>query len=89
MSSPVKLASPYPTIEDAADVYGISSTRLQRLKNMVQRLLPQSKSKIETVVVSSSANERSSATSKSAASRSRAKKSSQHAHSKKRVAKSK
>src|SRR5208337_1420123 len=38
MSSPVKLVAPYPTMDEVAEVYGISPARLKRLKKMVQSL---------------------------------------------------
>ena len=49
MSSPVKLVSPYPTMEDAAEVYGISSSRLRRLRKMVQTLLAGRRGKAKPV----------------------------------------
>jgi hypothetical protein len=83
MSSPVKLATPYPTIEEAAQVYGISSNRLERLKKMVQSLLQRSPNKPASVP---SAASRSARKTKGSGTQLRVKKSSQHAHTKKRTA---
>jgi hypothetical protein len=40
MSSPVKLVGPYPTMDEVAEVYGISAARLKRLKSLVRSLAP-------------------------------------------------
>jgi hypothetical protein len=40
MSSPVKLVAPYPTMDEVAEVYGISPTRLKQLKSVVRSLAP-------------------------------------------------
>ena len=40
MSSPVKLAGPYPTMDEVAAVYGISPARLKQLKSIVRSLAP-------------------------------------------------
>ncbi|MGB8885821.1 MAG: hypothetical protein WCC87_03810 [Candidatus Korobacteraceae bacterium] len=81
MSSPVKLATPYPTIEEAAEVYGISANRLDRLKNMVQDLSSPGKSAPSSTPVAGSAARKT----KGAKARSRVNKSSPHAHTKKRT----
>ena len=39
MSSPVKLGTPYPTMDEVAKVYGISPTRLEELKRLVDGLM--------------------------------------------------
>jgi hypothetical protein len=80
MATPVKLATPYPTIEDAAEVYGISPSRLQRLKKMVQALLARNHSKARPVAHLSRKTS-------GQATRSRVSQNSYHAQTKKRTAK--
>jgi hypothetical protein len=84
MSSPVKLATPYPTMEEAAEVYGISSSRLERLKKMVAGLLPQRRNK--AAAPPSTPVRISARKAKTTKVRSRANESSQHAHTKNRAA---
>ena len=45
MSAPVKLVTPYPTMDEVAEVYGISPTRLERLKSMVSSLVSRGRKK--------------------------------------------
>jgi hypothetical protein len=78
MSSPVKLATPYPTIEDAAEMYGISPSRLGRVKKLVEGLVQHNGS------ASSPTN-----ASRKARKSSRAKKSPHHVHVEERTGKSK
>jgi hypothetical protein len=75
MSSPVKLVTPYPTMDEVAELYGISPTRLKRLKSMVSSLVSQGR--------------RKPVAGRSAAVRSRASKNSHHAHATERAAKRK
>jgi len=82
MATPVKLASPYPTIEDAAEVYGISPSRLQRLKKMVQALLARGQSNARPI-------DRLSRKTSGRATRPRASQNSPHAQTRKRTAKAK
>jgi hypothetical protein len=82
MATPVKIATPYPTIEDAAEVYGISPSRLQRLKKMVQALLATGQSKARPI-------EHLSRKTSGRATRSRAGQNSHHAQTRKRTAKAK
>lgn len=41
MSSPVKLVAPYPTMDEVAEVYGITPARLKQLKSIVRSVAPQ------------------------------------------------
>jgi len=83
MSSPVKLASPYPTMEEAAEVYGISSSRLERLRKMVAGLLSQRQKETASLP---SARISARKTTRITPTRSRAKKGSKYAHTKPRAA---
>lgn len=45
MSTPVKLVTPYPTMDEVAEVYGISPARLEQLKSMVRGLVSRGRKK--------------------------------------------
>ena len=81
MSSPVKLASPYPTMEEAAEVYGISSSRLERLRKMVASLLSQRRKETASLPSARISARKTTTT----AVPSRTKKNSQYAHTKPRA----
>lgn len=71
MSTPVKLVTPYPTMDEVAEVYGIPRSRLEQLKSMVRNLMSRGRKKTGT--------------GRNATVRSRASKNSHHAHSTKRA----
>ena len=73
MSAPVKLVTPYPTMDDVAEVYGISAARLKQLKSMVDGLVSRGRKKAVAVRNAEMM-------------RLRASKNSRHAHTAKRAA---
>jgi hypothetical protein len=82
MSSPVKLTTPYPTMEDAADLYGIPPARLARLKKMVDEVMRR-RSRSDTAKLGADKSEKASNSSTVG----RMRKNPEHAQSKKRASK--
>ena len=84
MSTPVKLVTPYPTMDEVAELYGISPTRLKQLKRIVQDVVSTGRSK--------AAGQSGSAARKAtrgASAPSRMSKNSRHAQTKKRATRQK
>ncbi len=82
MSSPVKLVAPYPTMDEVAELYGISPTRLKQLKRMVQDLTSRGRNKTTAVRSRVSARNASRISYRGATAKSRTTKSSHNGHKK-------
>ena len=88
MSAPVKLVSPYPTMDEVAELYGISPTRLKQLKRIVQDVVLPGRSKVagQSTGLSRSAAGK---TTRGASTPSRVSKNSRHAQTRKRATRQK
>ena len=88
MSTPVKLVTPYPTMDEVAELYGISPTRLKQLKRIVQDVVSTGRSKAAGQSAGLSGSAARKAT-RGASAPSRMSKNSRHAQTKKRATRQK